>query len=343
MQSPTTYTNPRIDRGHDIAQADAGLVRTDPTKVAWVGSMFILGTVGSALTASIGAVLVFLGFTALTLCLGHSLGMHRRFIHRSYDCPRWMEYLFVHLGVLIGLAGPFGMLRTHDTRDWAQRQSRCHDYFAHGRRWYHDAWWQLFCTIELRNPPQFDIEPEIADDPVYRVMERTWMWQQLPWAILLFAAGGWGWVFWGICTRVSISVLGHWFIGYFAHNVGHRGWHVDGAAVQGFNVAWTSLLTMGEGWHNNHHAYPGSARMGLERGQWDPGWWVLCALRAQGLVRNVVTPDCLPNRSELIRIAEPAAVASRHCARGVIQSGAGADGVHLETLSLPAGSPAVKL
>ena len=296
------YANPRIDYAEQIGHAGAGVVRADPVKIAWVGSMFVLGTVGSALTITPGAVLVFVVFTAVTLCLGHSLGMHRRFIHRSYECPRWMEYLFVHLGVLVGLAGPLGMLKTHDTRDWAQRQSDCHDYFSHAEVWYRDLWWQLFCSIQLSNEPRIRIEDEIGEDRTYIWMERTWMLQQLPWAIFLYWLGGWAWIFWGICTRTSISILGHWLIGYFAHNKGGRNWHVSGAAVQGYNVPWCALLTMGESWHNNHHAFPGSARLGVEKNQWDPGWWVLKGLSGLGLADGIVTSDTLPNRSDLVPV-----------------------------------------
>ncbi len=302
------YHNPRIDERPARADAARGVVRADPAKLLWVGGMLIAGTVGSALTASTGAVVLFVISTVVTLCLGHSLGMHRRFIHRSYECPRWLEYLFVHFGVLVGLGGPFGMLLTHDTRDWAQRQQDCHPYFAHASRWYRDLWWQLFCRIDLARPPRFTIEPAIAEDRVYRFMERTWMAQQLPWAVLFFLVGGWGWVFWGIASRVSVSILGHWLIGYFAHNEGPRHWHVDGAAVQGHNVRGVALLTMGESWHNNHHAFPGSARLGLEAGEWDPGWWVLQGLERVGLARHFVLPGDLPARAELRRLTDPSPV-----------------------------------
>jgi stearoyl-CoA desaturase (delta-9 desaturase) len=309
-KATSPYANPRIDRPQGRGDAARGHVYLDRVKFAWVGSMFLFGTVGSALTFSSGALVLFLVFTGITLCLGHSLGMHRRFIHRSYQCPRWMEYLFVHFGVLVGLAGPFGMLRTHDLRDWAQRQAECHSYFSHREVWYRDFLWQVLCSIRLANPPEIRIEADIAGDPLHRFMEKTWMLQQLPWALLFFAIGGWGWVFWGICSRVTVSILGHWLIGHFAHNTGHRDWHVQGAAVQGFNVPFAALLTMGESWHNNHHAYPGSAKLGLEAGQWDPGWWVLKALESVGLVAGLVTPDILPSRSELVRVdAAPIAVA----------------------------------
>lgn len=294
------YHNPRIDGQRRTVSASDGVVSADATKILWVGSMLLFGTVGSALTASFSAVMVFLGSTIVTLCLGHSLGMHRRFIHRSYYCPGWMEYLFVHFGVLVGLAGPYGMLRTHDTRDWAQRQKSCHDYFSHGQVWYRDLWWQVFCSITLKNPPNIEMEREIAEDVVYQWMERTWMLQQIPWAILFFFLGGWGWVFWGICSRVSVSVIGHWAIGYLAHNKGRRTWHVDGAAVQGFNVPWAALATMGESWHNNHHAFPGSAKLGIHEGQWDPGWWVLLALNKARLVSQIKTHETLAYRSDLV-------------------------------------------
>jgi len=59
---------------------------------------------------------------------------------------------------------------------------------------------------------------------------------------------------------------------------------------------------MGENWHNNHHAFPGSAKLGLEPGQVDPGWWVLSGLKKVGLVSNLITPENLKARKELIRI-----------------------------------------
>ena len=298
--SQRTYTNPRIDRPGGTASAIDGDVVVDPVKVAWVGTMLVLGTVGSALTINIGAVALFVVTTAVSLCLGHSLGMHRLFIHRSYESPKWLEYLLVHFGVLVGLAGPFGMLKTHDLRDWAQRQARCHSYFSHGEPWYRDVFWQLFCSIRLAAPPDIEPEEAIRHDRVYAFMERTWMAQQLPWAVLFFAIGGWSWVFWGIASRVRVSILGHWLIGYFAHNHGHQDWTVRGAAVQGHNVPFAALLTMGESWHNNHHAFPGSAKLGLFPGQWDPGWWVLKAFEKLGLARNFVLPEDLAPRDELL-------------------------------------------
>jgi stearoyl-CoA desaturase (delta-9 desaturase) len=68
-------------------------------------------------------------------------------------------------------------------------------------------------------------------------------------------------------------------------------------------VPYCGLITMGEAWHNNHHAFPASARLGLRPGENDPGWWVLLALSRVGLVWNLKTPDVLPKRPNLIALA----------------------------------------
>ena len=93
--------------------------------------MTLAALIGGPIYFTWGAFALFLATTAVTVCLGHSLGMHRRLIHRSYDCPLWLERLFVYLGTLVGMAGPYGMIRQHDIRDWAQRKPRCHPYLAH--------------------------------------------------------------------------------------------------------------------------------------------------------------------------------------------------------------------
>jgi fatty-acid desaturase len=276
-----------------------GRVRFAPLKTFWLGGMASAGLIGGALTIERSAIVVFLVATGVVLLFGHSLGSHRKLIHDSYQCPKWLEYVFVWLGVQVGLSGPLGLLRQHELRDYAQRLPTCHDYLRHGRGFWRDGWWQLCCDLELEDPPTLTIESRIADDPFYRFLERSWHAQQLAPALLLLMWGGWSFVFWGTCARVTAGVVGHWLIGYFAHNDGGIHYEVRGAAVQGRNVRFASLLTMGESWHNNHHAYPGSARLGLFPGEWDPGWWVIALLNKAGLVWDIRLPASMPERVEL--------------------------------------------
>ena len=102
--------------------------------------------------------------------------------------------------------------------------------------------------------------------------------------------------------RVAVSVTGHWAVGRIPHRCGPQGWVVDGVAVQGHNLPAAALITFGEAWHGDHHAWPGSARLGVERGQADPGWWVLVALRRLGLVWKLKQPGDLMPREGLRRV-----------------------------------------
>jgi fatty-acid desaturase len=291
-----------------------GAVKYDPIKSLWLGGMAASAVAGGTNTFSVGAFSVFVGITATVLLLGHSLGSHRKLIHNSFQCPKWLEYLLVYLGVQVGLSGPLGLLRQHELRDYAQRLPTCHDYLRHGSGFWTDAWWQLNCSLRLNAPPHIAIEARIANDRFYQFLERTWMLQQLPPALLLFACGGWAFVFWGVCARVTAGVIGHWLIGYFAHNHGEKNYEVRGAAVQGHNIRLTSLITMGECWHNNHHTFPGSARLGLQDGEWDPGWWALQCMQFTGLVWNLTLPADLEFRPEVSQVARthlPAYVGER--------------------------------
>lgn len=280
----------------------AGEVRWDPVRSLWNGGMMLTALLCAPVLASWGAILMFLLLTGASLLLGHSVGFHRRLIHRSFDCPLWLEYLLAWIGTIVGMGGPLWMIRTHDLRDWAQRQADCHAYLAHRNPMLVDAWWQLHCRLRLRHPPRFDLG-KTGTDRFYRFLDATWMAQQLPIALLLFAIGGWGWVVWGVCMRVSLSVTGHWFVGHLAHRRGPQSWLVHGAGVQAHDVPWAAIPTMGEAWHNNHHAFPGSARIGLYPGQSDWGYRFIQLLEWAGLAQNIVLPEDLPHRAALRRAA----------------------------------------
>lgn len=278
-----------------------GRVRWDPVHSIWNGGMLAASLIFAPRLIGWSAVGVFVVLTGTTLLLGHSIGFHRRLIHRSFACPLWLERTLVWVGTIVGMSGPLWMIRTHDMRDWAQRQSDCHDYLAHRRSIPIDAWWQMHCRLDLEAPPEFDFD-RAGRDRFYRFLEATWMAQQLPIAALLFLGGGWAWVVWGVCVRVSISVIGHWFVGHLAHRRGPQSWLVDEAGVQAHDVPWAAIPTMGEAWHNNHHAFPGSARIGLYPGQSDWGYAVILMLERTGLAWDIALPESLPHRKALTRV-----------------------------------------
>jgi len=281
--------------------AGQGVIRWDAAKSLWLFAMIAGGVAAIALTPSWGGFLAFLITTAITICAGHSVGMHRLLIHRSFQSKKWLEYVLVWLGTLVGMAGPFGMIKAHDMRDWHQRQHNCPPHPSHAAGFWRDAWWQLHCRFDLDHPPRFEIEPEVRTDRVYQWMERFWMEQQAILAVLLFALGGVGFVLWGVCLRVSVSLIGHWMVGHYAHKAGHQGWRIEGLPVQGYNLRGLGLITFGENWHSNHHAFPHSAKLGVENGQMDPGYWFIKLLELLGLAHSVLGPEDRPEREGLIR------------------------------------------
>lgn len=287
----------RID-GTDANPCDGRPV-IDWPKAIWNGGLLAIAVIGGPLLFTWSAFGLFLVSTYLTLLIGHSVGMHRMLIHRAFRCGKPLERLLIYIGVIVGVAGPLGIIKVHDMRDWAQRQARCHDFFAHRRGLLRDLSWQLFYRFCFERPPVLNIEPRIAADPFYRFLEATWRWQQVPVAVVLFLIGGWPWVVWGVAVRVIVSTAGHWTITYFCHNPGAGRWTVKGAYVQASDLPGLGLLTYGECWHNNHHAFPESARIGLEPGQTDPGWIVIRGLERAGLVWNVGTPRDTSLREDL--------------------------------------------
>jgi len=206
------------------------------------------------------------------------------------------------MGTIVGIGGPLWTIRTHDTRDWSQRQPQCHDFLAHRQGLLKDAWYNLHCKIVLEHAPEFDPGVEIKNDKFYQFLEKTWMLQQLPIAIILYYLGGMPWLVWGVFVRVASCTTMHWFISYFAHTRGPQSWHVDDAGVQAHDVPLAAIPTFGESWHNNHHAFPASAKHGLYPGQIDIGWNFVRLLEYFGLAWDVQVPSNLPPRDGITAV-----------------------------------------
>jgi stearoyl-CoA desaturase (delta-9 desaturase) len=150
--------------GLDEASAAEGKVVWD-----WPRSLWNTGMFGGAITLgpmffNWNALAVFLVLSGITLCAGHSVGFHRRMIHRSFDCPKWVERVLIYAGTLVGMGGPIWTVRLHDTRDWAQRQSDCHWFLKHGKPFLLEGFYYLNFKLILDRPPHFDPGAEVSDD-----------------------------------------------------------------------------------------------------------------------------------------------------------------------------------
>ena len=294
------------------ASAVRGRVVLDPSKAAW-NALMLCGAAAAPAAVTPGALVLFAAVTYTTLLLGHSVGMHRMMIHRGFAAVTWLERTLIYLGVLVGMGGPAAIIQTHDIRDWAQREADCHDYFSHRRGYLRDVSWQLFHRFDFHQPPRVTVEPRFSA-PFHRHLDRWWRVHVLGFGAVLFALGGWSWLLWGVCARVSVSVVGHWSVTWACHSAERpRGrFRVPGAGVQASDLTGRAggrlagLLTHGECWHSNHHAFPESARTGLYAGQWDPAGWVIERLEALGLARDVKGPRGEAERGDLAEMEKPA-------------------------------------
>ena len=220
----------------DTAKPDKGRVVWDPARSIWNSGFLLIALVLGPLYFTWGAFFIFLGLSAITLCAGHSVGFHRRLIHRSFSCPKWLERLLVYMGTLVGMGGPIWTIGLHDSRDWAQREANCHWFLRHGKPMWSEGFYYLNYRLILDNPPGFDPGAEIGDDSFYKFLKKTWMGHQIPIANILFLMGDWSWVIWGVAVRVAACTTMHWFISYFAHTRGPQDWHLDGASLQALSL-----------------------------------------------------------------------------------------------------------
>lgn len=129
---------------------------------------------------------------------------------------------------------------------------------------------------------------DIADDPVYKFFEKYFLLMQVPLGLVLYALGGWPFVVWGIFVRLVVVYHCTWFVNSATHKFGYRTYDTDDTST---NCWWVALVTYGEGWHNNHHAYQHSARHGLKWWEIDFTWMHIRLLQALGLARKVKVAD----------------------------------------------------
>jgi fatty-acid desaturase len=110
---------------------------------------------------------------------------------------------------------------------------------------------------------------------------------------IILVAGGWQYVVWGIFFRTVIGLHSTWLVNSATHMWGTQRFATRDTSKNSF---WVALLTFGEGWHNNHHAHPQSARHGLAWYELDLNWYAIQALRMLGLARDVKAQKLSPDQ-----------------------------------------------
>jgi len=267
--------------------AGTGRVELSWPKTLWFYANLVPGLIALPFGLSVGTAAWGFALAFLTLCVGHSVGLHRGVIHRTYETSRVARCVLATLFVFAGLGGPVSWLRVHFTRDHWQNKSACPRYFRYEHGMLRDYHWNLHCRFVPTSDADYGIPEEDARDRFLVFLERTWfVWPML---LAVVVAAAYGPAIAGVTCglRVAGGILGHWFVGYVSHKIGYVRYGVEGASAEGRNVFFLGVLSFGEGFHNNHHAYPGSARMGVKWYELDAGWLVVRTLELLRVVRNV--------------------------------------------------------
>jgi len=218
---------------------------------------------------------------------GIGLGYHRLLTHRGFKCPKWFEYFLTVCATLALEGGPIFWVATHRVHHQLTDKPGDPHSPRDGGFWAHMGWIMSGEAMHNKLEGLLPYVPDLRKDK-FHVWISEWHW--VPMVVVgltLLAIGGWKFVMWGIFLRTVFLLHSTWFVNSATHMWGSKRFATDDDSR---NLWWVALLSFGEGWHNNHHAHPQSARHGLAWYEIDFNWYLISALKAVGLVWDVKLP-----------------------------------------------------
>jgi stearoyl-CoA desaturase (delta-9 desaturase) len=256
-------------------------------------------------------LLVF-AITYVPLGLGVTVGFHRLLTHRSFETSRSIRAALAILGSA-AIEGPvISWVADHRKHHaFSDQEGDPHSpHVGHGNGWrgalrglFHAHLGWLFLHTERAARKRY--APDLLGDPLVRFVDRTF----LAWAVLGLAlpfglgvaiggsvTAGLTGLLWGGAVRMLVLHHITYSINSLCHFFGRRRFRTGDESR---NLGWLSVLSLGEAWHNNHHAFPTSARHGLRRFELDVSAAVIRVLEALGLVWNVVR---VPEQRQLAKV-----------------------------------------
>ncbi len=261
-------------------------------RISWVTAsafvVFHILAVVALFNTTWQAVVVALVLHWMCIGWGIGLGYHRLHTHRSYKTPKLVEYFFAVCGCLTLQGGPVFWTALH--RIHHQHSDKTGDpHTPRDGKWWSHMLWTIFGE-ELHGDTAImgKYAPDLMKDRFYQVLTR---WHWVPLVVLglaLFAIGGWSWLLWGVFLRVVFGLHCTWLINSATHIWGSRRFNTSDDSKNSF---WVALITFGEGWHNNHHAHPRSARHGMAWWEVDLSWMQIRVMQWLGLAWDVQVPS----------------------------------------------------
>jgi stearoyl-CoA desaturase (delta-9 desaturase) len=213
------------------------------------------------------------------------MGFHRLLTHRGFKTPKAVEYFLTLCGTLALEGGAINWVVTHRIHH-AHTEVPGKDPHTprDGRWWAHMGWILRGTAQQHEDDVLMHYAPDLMKDRVHVWLNRLYYIPMIALGIILFAAGGWPLLMWGVFIRVTVGLHATWLVNSATHLWGSRRFESNDDST---NNLWVALVTFGEGWHNNHHAHPRAARHGVAWYEIDINWWGIRALQLMGLARDI--------------------------------------------------------
>jgi len=245
---------------------------------------FHVGAVAALFYIDLGAILTAFVLYVIAGSLGIGMAYHRLLTHRSYKTTKWMEYFLTLCGTLALEGGPIFWVATHRIHhQLSDREGDPHTP-REGTFWSHMGWIIMGEGLHHDASVLARYTPDLSRDK-FHVGLSNWHWvSNVVVGFALLAFGGWTYVLWGIFFRTTFGLHCTWLVNSATHIWGSRRFATRDDST---NNWWVAILAFGEGWHNNHHAHPTSARHGLAWFEFDLNWIFISTLKRLGLAWDV--------------------------------------------------------
>jgi stearoyl-CoA desaturase (delta-9 desaturase) len=231
---------------------------------------------------------------------GIGLGYHRLLTHRGFKSPKWFERFLATCATLALQSGPLAWVTTHRVHHAFTETDKDPHSPRNGTYWSHIGWIFRGTAQNQSESTVKRYSPDLLRDPYLVFLNNYYFLTPIVVAIALFAIGGWTMVVWGIVFRTVIGWHATWLVNSATHLWGKRRFDTrDDSRNNGFIAA----ITFGEGWHNNHHAIPRSARHGLTWREFDVNWIQIRLLEKLGLAKDVYAYDLSAEEPKAVKKA----------------------------------------
>ena len=246
--------------------------------------LFHILAIGAFFTFSWANLLAFAIMWWLTGSVGVGLSYHRQLTHRSFQTPKWLERLLAIFGSMALQGSPNDWVATHRLHHAFTETDKDPHSPRHGTYWAHVGWVTTGTSQDNSDEIEKRYIPDLLKDKFLVALSKYWYLPTVAAGVILYLIGGFSMVVWGIFLNATIGWHFTWFVNSVTHIWGTRRFDTKDDST---NNGWVAAVSWGEGWHNNHHAYPTSARHGLTWREIDVNWMQIKLLEKLGLAWNL--------------------------------------------------------